>query len=393
MAGRHLRPAAVSAAAARRRHLAAACLSLLVTALPAMQSPAGETASEDTAVAPPLPRLGLDRDGVTVSGISSGGYMAHQLHVAHAASITGAGIIAGGPWSCAGNRGFPGNLVQVFARCMSLPGPMPFLGPPDVAPMLAEARQQATLGTIDDPAKLAGSHVYLFSGENDDLVPASVVATIGSFYAAFMAPATIHFETSIAAPHAMVTNAWGAACETTETPFINNCGFDLAGAILKAMYDPLIAPAETADAAGEPAGDIVTFDQQPFVQADRTSGLAATGYLFVPAACRTAGTGCRLHVAFHGCAQAAARIGDAFVRHAGYNRWAAANRIVVLYPQAAAVERSILGIAVPWPNPEACWDWWGFTGPDYALKSAPQIAAVTAMIDRLTTPARPSSPE
>ncbi len=320
------------------------------------------------------------RESVTVSGVSSGGYMAHQLHVAHAASIKGAGIIAGGPWFCAG-AGFPWNAVQVYNRCMNLPDALPFLGPPDVAPLIAEAKRQAAAGTIDDPARLAGSRVFLFSGEADSLVPTSVVAAVGTFYAAFVEPKAIRFETSVPAAHAMVTLAWGGACEASEEPFINDCDYDLAGAILQQMYGPLTAPDE---AAAEPAGDIVAFDQQPFEAPGRTTGLAATGYLFVPAACRDANAGCRLHVALHGCRQTAARIGEAFVRHAGYNRWAAVNRIVVLYPQAAAVERTLFGLGLPWPNPQGCWDWWGFTGPDYALKSAPQITAIAAMIDHLT---------
>ncbi|MFO1128549.1 MAG: plasmid partitioning protein [Rhodospirillales bacterium] len=359
---------------ARRASTAAAGLVLFL---------AGLLAPGTGSAADPLPQLHLDPDSITVSGISSGGFMAHQLHVAHAAQIKGAGIIAGGPWSCAGESGFPGNLVQVFARCMHLPGPLPFLGPPDVAPMLAEAKRQAAAGNIDDPARLAGARVYLFSGEEDTLVPTSVVAAVGTFYGNFIDPATIHVETSVAAPHAMVTDGWGAACESTQSPFINNCRFDLAGAILKEMYGDLAAP----DAGAEAAGEIIAFDQTPFVERGRTSGLALTGYLFVPVGCRSAEARCRLHVAFHGCAQTASRIGEAFVRHAGYNRWAATNGIVVLYPQAAPVERTFLGRALPWPNPEACWDWWGFTGPDYALKSAPQIAAVEAMIDRLTSPA------
>ena len=369
MAGRHLKPPAA------RRALAAACLALLLAIRPAP----GEAAE-------PLPRLGLDPKSVTVSGVSSGGYMAHQLHVAHAGRIKGAGIVAGGPWFCAG-AGFPRNVVQVFARCMNLPDPLPFLGPPDVAPLLAEARRQAAVGAIDDPARLAGSRVLLFSGEADSLVPTSVVAAVGTFYAAFVEADAIRFEAAVPAAHAMVTLAWGGPCGAMEEPFINACGFDLAGAILQQMYGPLAAPDATAD---EPAGDVVPFDQQPFIAADRTSALAATGYLFLPNACRQAGAGCRLHVALHGCGQTAARIGDAFVRHAGYNRWAAANDIVVLYPQADAVERTVLGIALPWPNPQACWDWWGFTGPDYALKSAPQITAITAMIDQLTGPPAPS---
>ena len=38
---------------------------------------------------------------VTVSGISSGGYMAVQLHVAYSSLIKGAAIFAGGPFYCA----------------------------------------------------------------------------------------------------------------------------------------------------------------------------------------------------------------------------------------------------------------------------------------------------
>jgi hypothetical protein len=34
-------------------------------------------------------------------------------------------------------------------------------------------------------------------------------------------------------------------------------------------------------------------------------------------------------------------------------------------------------------NPNACWDWWGYTGVDYAQKSGPQIQAIYAMLQRL----------
>lgn len=41
-----------------------------------------------------------------------------------------------------------------------------------------------------------------------------------------------------------------------------------------------------------------------------------------------------------------------FVENAGYNEWADANNIVVLYPQARTAN---LGFA----NPQGCWDFWG----------------------------------
>jgi len=46
--------------------------------------------------ADPLGRLPVDPTQVSVSGISSGAFMANQLHIAHSAGIIGAGMIAGG---------------------------------------------------------------------------------------------------------------------------------------------------------------------------------------------------------------------------------------------------------------------------------------------------------
>jgi poly(3-hydroxybutyrate) depolymerase len=93
-------------------------------------------------------------------------------------------------------------------------------------------------------------------------------------------------------------------------------------------------PAEPQDA--HDAGTLMAFDQTPFFD-DAASSLRAAGYVYVPDICRT--QTCRLHVAFHGCRQGIEAIHDDFVRDAGYNGWAAAGRIVVLYPQVVAVAR------------------------------------------------------
>jgi poly(3-hydroxybutyrate) depolymerase len=83
-----------------------------------------------------------------------------------------------------------------------------------------------------------------------------------------------------------------------------------------------------------------------------------------------------VHVAFHGCQQSAEFIGDTFVRDAGYNEWAESNRLLVLYPQAASSKVAPM-------NPLGCWDWWGYTGANYATKSGAQITSVMAMVDAL----------
>jgi poly(3-hydroxybutyrate) depolymerase len=38
---------------------------------------------------------------VSAAGISSGAFIADQLHIAHSADIMGAAMIAGGPYDCA----------------------------------------------------------------------------------------------------------------------------------------------------------------------------------------------------------------------------------------------------------------------------------------------------
>jgi len=74
-----------------------------------------------------------------------------------------------------------------------------------------------------------------------------------------------------------------------------------------------------------------------------------------------------------------AQDGDVYLLHSGYNRWADTNALVVLYPQVGASY---------WPrfNPRGCWDWWGYTGQQYATKQGPQVRAVKAMVDRLAAP-------
>ena len=34
-------------------------------------------------------------------------------------------------------------------------------------------------------------------------------------------------------------------------------------------------------------------------------------------------------------------------------------------------------------NPQACWDWWGYTGREYLTRKGPQVVAVRRMLDRL----------
>jgi len=95
--------------------------------------------------------------------------------------------------------------------------------------------------------------------------------------------------------------------------------------------------------------------------------------VYIPTSC-AAKPGCRLHIALHGCEQNLHDVGIKFVEGSGFARWADTNKIVVLFPQVSA----------SLTNPKGCWDWWGYTGSDYLTKSAPQIAAIWRMVERLS---------
>ena len=283
--------------------------------------------------------------------------MAIQLHVAHSATVSGAGAIGGGPYYCA-----QGSLWAAYWNCMS-PKPWAPLPPSSLLKMQTEALARA--GKIDPTKHLAAAPVWLFSGTRDRTVAPDVVKAAAAFYEAYGAKAVLVADKP--AGHAMPTHDAGRACETTESPFINDCSYDAAGELLGHVLGSLKPPSKSAE------GRLLEFDQAPYGGGD--IALGKTGYVYVPRQCEVAK--CRLHVAFHGCRQGAAEVGMRYVSEAGYNRWADTNALVVLYPQA---------VASWWRpfNPRGCWDWWGYTGAaDYATRDGPQVRAVTAMLARL----------
>jgi poly(3-hydroxybutyrate) depolymerase len=298
----------------------------------------------------------------SVSGLSSGGFMAIQFQVAHSGRVKGVAALAAGPYYCS-----QGSLWAAYYHCMT-PGSWTPL--PSIEALKAQAEHFASEGRIDSTANLAATRLWFFSGSRDRTVARPVVEAAARFYALF---GTKNIPI-VARPagHAMVTEDAGTACGTTEPPFINDCDYDAAGALLAQLLGPL------KPAASKEGGRLVAFDQKSF--ADGTPyaiSMADSGYVYVPTACLSAR--CAVHVVFHGCRQNADAVGDQFVRQAGYNRWADTNRLIVLYPQTIARYFFVY-------NPRGCWDWWGYTGSQYAIKAAPQIRAVLAMVERLGAP-------
>lgn len=315
-----------------------------------------------------LPGLDADLSATSVSGVSSGGYIAVQFHVAHSATVIGVGVLGAGPYYCA-----QGSVWTARYNCMQ-PGTWTSL--PSTALLKTDTDILARSGAIDPTTNLKRARVWLFAGQRDQTVSASVVQALERYYREYVLSGAVAYVHDIDAGHAMITENFGGSCAATAAPFINDCNFDAAGKLLSHIYGTLDPPAD------EQSGRLIAFDQAEFVRGKPYAvSLADTGYVYVPAGCAQAR--CRVHVAFHGCRQSAEAVGEQFAVHAGYNRWAASNRMIVLYPQT--ISRNGFG---GWPltwvhNPNGCWDWWGYASVDYHLKSGPQIQAVKAMLDRL----------
>lgn len=332
------------------------------------------------AVAAPLPVLPLDPTQTTVSGLSAGGYMAVQLHVAWSSVFRrGVAAVAAGPWNCA-----EGSLAHATGRCLRRDGPIP------VPALQAQALKASQEGLLDPLSNLQRSQVVLFSGTRDTAVRQAVTDDLRRFYEAFVPQAQIRYLNQVPAEHGMVTDDFGNACGTRGRPYVQDCDFDLAGVLLETLAGPL-APRHP----GPPLGRFVEFSQWHY--ASDSIGLASRGFLYLPPGCEPVApsgptdgdasdearpspqatppggsdAACRLHVVLHGCGQSVEDVGDTYLRHTGYLRWADTNRLALLFPQTSP--RAL----------NSCWDWWGYTGPRYATRSGPQLAAIVAMVEGL----------
>ena len=308
-----------------------------------------------------LPELTLDAGATTVSGLSSGAYMAVQVHVAFSSAIAGAGVVAGGPYLCA-----QGDVMTALNKCMQT-----VFGEPDELSLLTAAQQSAAAGEIDPLSGLDGDRVYLFSGTQDRTVTRPVMDAARDFYlGAGIEAGDVRYVTDVPAGHAFLALGAPVPCGETRPDYISDCGIDQAGDILTWLYDDLSAPVSP-----DPAR-LIEFDQGAFLPEPEAHGMDTRGYAYVPAACAEGDT-CRLHIAFHGCEQTSDQVGDLYARMTGYNRWAEANGIVVLFPQAQIIPSPPLD---PFGgNPKGCWDWWGYDDPDFAVRDGRQMAAVARM--------------
>lgn len=317
----------------------------------------------------PLPKYNVDKTQATVSGLSAGGFMASQLGYAYSSYFKGVGIFAAGPYMCAGHNNYTACMYNASISASQL------------TTMQNSINSYSTSGAIDNKSNVAGQKVYMFVGSSDTTVgPNPMNAARTQYTNNGVTAANLEFVQRASTAHVFPTDfdsTGNNACGSTASPYVSNCGYDGAKAVLSKFYGTLNAR-NNAPAAG----NYIEFDQSAFTT---NPGMAATGWVYVPSNCAS-GAQCKVHVALHGCQQAYSQVGDKFVRNTGYTRWADTNSIIVLFPQAkvdsSSRQTAASGLL---PNPNACFDWVGWYGNNFAQKAGTQVAAIKAMVDHLSS--------
>ena len=104
--------------------------------------------------AAPLPKLKVDTSKTTVSGLSSGAFMANQLGYAYSATFKGVGVFAGGPYMCAGHSNYTACMYNATISASML------------STMQADINNWS--GTSNDnKSNVANQTIFMFVGTSD----------------------------------------------------------------------------------------------------------------------------------------------------------------------------------------------------------------------------------
>eukprot|EP01052_Picozoa_sp_SAG31_P047214 SAG31_NODE_9350_length_1291_cov_1.290268_2_plen_315_part_01 len=304
--------------------------------------------------------------------------MASQHYIAFSDRISGLGHIDAAPYGCSKLQS---SLCKYNCACT---------GGAAAQQMLTYAAEAAAAGHIADLSNVKNDKVWVMSGGADTIVNHTVGATAADLYSRMGASVAFHIVPD--AEHAFVTdtNNSGVAnsCGYLGAPFINDCGYDMAGAIFTHLLGPLKPRAPFVLGHVRRLQQSAYFPQSAEGKRYTPAQMAMSdfAYAYVPGRCGNNSAGmtresrqsCQVHVMYHGCDSSAdivwpipvRSIGMSIVEHAGFNEHAEANDIVVLYPQAHMTD---------------CWDWDGeFPAPltqGYDTRKSTQIGVVNRMVD------------
>src|ERR1700694_82852 len=206
----------------------------------------------------------------SISGISSGAFMAVQFATAWSSLIKGVGVVAGGPYWCA--KADADDIINGYTLpIMTATGPCMAGPPPELGNSFAKADAKSASGDIDSLQFVRRQKVYIFHGYNDAVVAKSVTDAAAGFYRHYLGEANrgnLYYQTTIGAGHSLVIaqdlpQDGLNGCGDNAVPYIDQCGYDQAGIILQHIYGALNAPNR-----GPLTGALWRFDQSAYTKPD-----------------------------------------------------------------------------------------------------------------------------
>ena len=197
------------------------------------------------------------------------------------------------------------------------------------SPSARQARRGACRSRQDRPARgLSRDNVYLFSGNEDQTVTRPVVR--GSRAASYK-EAGVEAEQ----PHPGGEGRRPCLHHRARRSGLRHLGHALRHRLRlrPGQGDPRLDLRPARRRVGRAEGPLHPVRPAALRRARRRVRRRGRG--LCPAGCAEQ-TGCRVHVALHGCEQSREKVGDDFIKESGFAEIADTNRLIVLFPQVKA---------------------------------------------------------
>lgn len=282
----------------------------------------------------------------SISGISSGGFMAAQMGMIYSSQFSHVGVVAGGFYGCARNHFqealaaaekkylglsvfysagvnpvsvitgdlknsvqlVPTNpLYQALGICMKSPN--------QAIPEIDRIQSYEKMGLIDPLANLKTQKYVLYNGKKDSVVQFSMQDVHRQFLEDIGVEKKNILLLDSRGGHNYPTDKKGLnKCSAQSIPYISSCEMDLAGEILKeALGNPNLVknsqnslenhlprrPRREMTRDSESFKNLMKVSQ--FVDGSHPMSVADYGYLASSPYCLEQPENCHLHVALHGC--------------------------------------------------------------------------------------------
>ncbi len=280
-----------------------------------------------------LPSIGLAQSPLTISGISSGGFMAAQMGVIYSSQISGVATVAGGFYFCAGNHmqdklkqaedlklfdlslyqtqidtskvieGRPQEIVQISPNNPTYQAVGVCMQNPDKAKIDWPAVDQNETDHLIDPTNLIRNQkILIYQGSGDHVVHPEMKDKLKEFYHEMKVPDSNLKLVGTTGAHNFPTDLKDQnSCFSQSVPYISSCQLDLAGEILKHLTG-LQNPIRSLDREANEKNLYQVTQELTGPDANlRPKSVADYGYLAASDFCLNHPEQCSVHVALHGC--------------------------------------------------------------------------------------------